>query len=201
MYVFIILLFAILFASCNTHKNEEVSASEKEQLSEQVIEEEKSDVEIEMKVYVEVEENSDNEASGAESVTEEESEVIASEEFQPVFQLSDEERLVAECIVMGEANGEPYDGQVLVAQCLLNACLKDDLQPSEVRTKYKYSGWNENPSESVKNAVNAVFDDGYKVTDEFILYFYAPKHSKGTWHETQRFVIEVGGHRFFAEWD
>lgn len=194
--MFIVLLFAILFASCNTHKNEEVSASEKEQLSEQVVEE-KSDIEVE----VEVEENSDNEASGAESVTEEEYEAIASEESQPIFYLSDEERLVAECIVMGESEGESYEGQVLVVQCLLNACLKDGLQPSEVREKYMYAGWNEKPSESVKDAVSAVFDNGYKVTEEFILYFYAPKYSKGKWHETQRFVIEVGGHCFFAEWD
>ena len=102
---------------------------------------------------------------------------------------------------MGESEGESYEGQMLVAQCLLNACLRDGLQPSEVRVKYMYAGWNESPSENIKSAVSAVFDDSYKVTDEFILYFYAPKYSKGKWHETQRFVIEVGGHRFFAEWN
>ena len=96
---------------------------------------------------------------------------------------------------------EPYDGQVAVAECILNACLKDGLQPSEVRTKYKYSGWNDEPSESVKKAVSAVFDDGYKITDEFILYFYAPKYTTSKWHESQDFVMEIGGHRFFAEWD
>lgn len=117
------------------------------------------------------------------------------------FYLSDYERKVVESIVMGEAEGEPYDGQVLVAQCILNACLKDDIQPSEVRKKYKYSGWSDNPSESVKKAVSAVFDDGYKVTDEFVLYFYAKKYASGTWHETQCFVVEIGGHRFFSEWD
>lgn len=117
------------------------------------------------------------------------------------FHLNDYERWVAECIVMGESGSESYEGQVLVAQCLLNACLKDSLQPSEVRIEYKYSGWNENPTDSVKAAVKAVFDDGYKITDEHILYFYAPKYAKGQWHETQRFIIELGGHRFFAEWN
>lgn len=116
------------------------------------------------------------------------------------FYLSDEERRVVECIVMGEAGGEPYEGQILVAQCILNACKKDGLKPSQVRREYKYSGWNSNPSKSVKNAVSAVFDDGYKATNEYILYFYAPKYAKGRWHETQKFVCEVGGHRFFAEW-
>lgn len=122
-------------------------------------------------------------------------------EFESVFELSDYERWVVECMVMGESGGESYEGQVLVAQCILNACLKDGLHPSEVKNIYKYSGWNENPSGSVKSAVTVVFDNGYKITDEYILYFYAPKLCVSTWHESQKFVTEVGGHRFFAEWD
>lgn len=117
------------------------------------------------------------------------------------FELTPAERQIVENIVMGEAEGESYNGKVLVAQCILNACLKDDIQPSEVRSKYKYSGWKENPSDDVKKAVAAVFDDGYKVTDEAILYFYAPKYTKSKWHETQRYILTEGGHKFFAEWD
>lgn len=120
---------------------------------------------------------------------------------EPIFHLTDYERWVVECIVMGESGGEPYEGQVLVAQCILNACLKDDIQPSEVRKKYKYSGWKENPTDSIKKAVSAVFDEGYKITDEFILYFYAPKICNSQWHETQCHVITIGGHKFFKEWD
>lgn len=119
---------------------------------------------------------------------------------EPYFYLSDEERQIVENVVMGESCGEPYEGQILVAQCILNACLKDGIQPSEVRKKYKYSGWKTNPTDSVKEAVSAVFDDGYKITDEPILYFYAPKYCAGRWHETQRHIITVGGHKFFAEW-
>ena len=126
--------------------------------------------------------------------------VVEVEETVPYFSLSDEERKIAECIVMGEAGGESYEGQMLVAQCLLNACLKDGLQPSEVRSKYQYAGWNESPSDSVSNAVSAVFENGEVITSEPILYFYAPKYCSGSWHETQRFVLEHGGHRFFAEW-
>lgn len=119
---------------------------------------------------------------------------------EPVFYLSDYERWVAECIVMGESGNQPYEGQVLVAQCILNACLKDRILPSTVRVRYKYSGWHESPTESVKQAVSAVFDEGYQVTNEPILYFYAPKYAKGTWHETQCHVVTVGGHKFFKEW-
>lgn len=121
-------------------------------------------------------------------------------ESDPIFLLSDYERYIVECVVMGEARGESYEGKVLVAQCILNACLIDGLQPSEVRKQFKYAGWNENPSEEVKQAVSAVFDDGYKVTEEPILYFYAPSLCKSSWHETQRYILTEGCHRFFARW-
>lgn len=121
-------------------------------------------------------------------------------ESEPHFELSDYERNIVECIVMGEARGESYDGKVLVAQCLLNACVKDSIQPSEVRTKYQYAGWNDSPSDEVKEAVSAVFDDGYKITEEPILYFYAPKLCKSSWHETQCYVLTEGCHKFFKEW-
>ncbi len=132
-----------------------------------------------------------------------ESEPIVDEpiESEPVFYLSEYERWVAECIVMGESGSESYEGQVLVTQCILNACLKDRIMPSTARVRYKYSGWNESPTDSVKKAVSAVFDDGYQITNEPILYFYAPKYSAGYFHNTQKFITQVGGHRFFAEWE
>ena len=120
-------------------------------------------------------------------------------EDEPIFHLTEYERWIAECIVMGESGGESYEGQMAVAQCILNACLKDDIKPSEVRKKYKYSGWKENPTKSVKRAVLVVFDLGEKIVDEPILYFYAPSLCQSKWHETQIFVIELGGHRFFKE--
>ena len=121
------------------------------------------------------------------------------EEPTPYYELTEEERQVVENIVMGEAGAEPYEGQMLVAQCILNACERDNLLPSEVRMEYKYSGWNENPNDSVKLAVKEVFDNGVKAIDEPILYFYAPAICNSSWHESQVFVVEVGGHRFFKE--
>lgn len=155
-------------------------------------------------VDVQTEENKEQlEEAETEPIIEHETNPIVETESiitEPAFYLTDEERRVVECLVMGESGAEPYDGQILVAQCILNACLKDGLQPSQVRRQYGYYGWHNSPSESVKNAVSAVFDNGYKITDELILYFYAPKYSSGSWHETQKFVIQVGGHKFFAEW-
>lgn len=65
--------------------------------------------------------------------------------------------------------------------------------------RYKYSGWNDDPTEETKEAVKAVFDNGETVTEEKILYFYSPKHCRSKWHETQKYVLTEGGHRFFAE--
>ncbi len=115
------------------------------------------------------------------------------------FYLSDDERIVVENIVMGEAGAESYEGQVLVAQCILNACIKEGLQPSEVRKSYQYSGWHTNPTKSVKKAVRNVFDNGFELTNEQILYFYNPNICKSDWHETQRLVVIEGSHKFFAE--
>ena len=54
-------------------------------------------------------------------------------------------------------------------------------------------------SACVKDAVAAVFDRGETVVDEPILYFYNPALVTSDFHESQIFVIEEGGHRFFAE--
>lgn len=117
------------------------------------------------------------------------------------YNLSDDERWVVERMVMGEIGGEPYEAQMLVAQCILNAVLKDGIPPSQVRIDYQYAGWNNYPTDSVKEAVAAVFDRGEKVVDEPILYFYAPKLCNSRWHESQQFVIELGNTRFFKEWN
>ena len=88
---------------------------------------------------------------------------------------------------------------MLVAQCILNACEKTGTQPSEVVVTFKYAPARPEPTDSVREAVAAVFDAGEFITDEPVMFFYNPAKVTSTWHESQTFVIEVGGHRFFAE--
>jgi spore germination cell wall hydrolase CwlJ-like protein len=104
-----------------------------------------------------------------------------------------------ERVVMAEAGGEAYIGQIAVAQCILNVCERDDIRPGQAVVKYRYTKRRPAPSESVKRAVAAVFDDGEIVTEEPILFFYSPALCKSPWHESQIFVMEIGCHRFFAE--
>lgn len=115
------------------------------------------------------------------------------------YTLTAEERDTVERVVMAEAGGESFEGKMLVAQCILTAAEKTGLQPSEVVIKYKYTASRPEPSQSVKDAVAAVFDRGELVVDEPVMYFYNPAIVESEWHESQIFVIEVGGHRFFAE--
>lgn len=115
------------------------------------------------------------------------------------FPLAQEERDLTERVVMAEAGGESYEGQMAVAQCILNACEKTGGQPSEVILAYQYAKPADTATQSVRDAVAAVFDAGETVTTEPIMFFYAPRWTDSEWHEAQRFVMEIGGHRFFAE--
>lgn len=134
-------------------------------------------------------------AGGRENVTE----LPEPTEAPARFYLSASERDVVERVVMAESGGESYEGQMLVAQCILNGAEKQGVQPSEAVEIYQYAGARPEPTQSVKDAVAAVFDRGETVVDEPVLYFYNPAIVESEWHESQIFVIEVGGHRFFAE--
>lgn len=123
---------------------------------------------------------------------------------KPFYPITEDDRYVIECIVAGEAKGESTEGKMAVAQCLLNGMVKDGLSASDVRTQYQYSGWddelqNSNPDcwVEVCEAVSRVFDDGKFVSENPILFFYAPKRVYSSWHESLNHAVTVGGHKFF----
>ena len=143
-----------------------------------------------------------------------------------LIHLTDSERHVVESIVAGESGNQPFDGKKLVAQSIYNAMLRDNMSPSQVRKQYSYSGYkdidefekeclkaygNTNATDECRQAVKEIFDNYSMPTDDFVLFFYAPAHSKGTWHENAKtlkpitYVNEdgsttnyIGGHKFFA---
>lgn len=115
------------------------------------------------------------------------------------YALTSEQRTLIEQVVSAESRGEPYDGQAAVAQCILNACLKDDITPEQAIKKYKYTRARVEPTESVQKAVSAVFDRGDCITDEPIIYFYNPNMVTSEFHESQVFVMEIANHKFFKE--
>ena len=119
-----------------------------------------------------------------------------------IVSLSTDDRYILEHLVMGEAGNQGYEGAALVAQCIRDTMVYDGISSVEqVRTQYKYSGsLNIEPNQDVLNAVKFIFDDGGIAVKHRVQYFYAPRICSGDWHETQDFVIEHGGHKFFAKW-
>lgn len=143
-----------------------------------------------------------------------------------LIHLTDSERHVVESIVAGESGNQPFVGKKLVAQAIYNGMLRDNMSPLQVRKQYSYDGYkdidefekeclkaygNTNAADECRQAVKEIFDNYSMPTDDFVLFFYAPAHSKGTWHENAKtlkpitYVNEdgsttnyIGGHKFFA---
>ena len=113
------------------------------------------------------------------------------------YELTAEERNMVERVVMGESGGEEYIGQQAVAQCILNACEITGNRPAAIIEGLRYTSHRPEPTQSVKDAVSAVFDDGEKVIKETAIYFYAPELVYSEWHETQQYVCTIGCHKFF----
>lgn len=196
--IWVIFIFVIFFMKFDFQKTEIVNNANAETLavySETLTNNLASEYNVEPVVEV-----------GPEPVCEIENDIV---EFEPYYSITDDDRYVIERIVAGEAGHEPLLGKMAVAQCILNAMEQNNLTASEVRKTYQYSGWMREGFETnypedwaeVQQAVWCVFDNGEKVTEENILWFYAPKYSSGSWHNTQKFVVEISNHRFYAPWD
>ena len=121
----------------------------------------------------------------------------------PIY-LTEDDRWFIECVVAGECAYEPYEGKLAVAQCYFDAMIKDGLTAREVKEVYQYAGWNSDLDKQdrkmyieVMEAVHDIFDVGQFVTEKPILFFYSPSLCDSPWHESQNYVMTIGGHKFF----
>lgn len=171
--------------------------------------------------------NSEGQTSGSQSSEPEQTEPKTSTyRYAYLIHLTDSERHVVESIIAGESGNQPFVGKKLVGQAVYNAMLRDNMSPSQIRKQYSYDGYkdidefekeclkaygNTNAADECRQAVKEIFDNCSMPTDDFVLFFYAPAHSKGTWHENAKtlkpitYVNEdgsttnyIGGHKFFA---
>lgn len=138
----------------------------------------------------------------AEEITQEEQEPAAAPinvEIEPRYNITEEELDLVARVVHAEAQGEGFEGQALVAQCILNTAEATGQRPDEVVLAPKqYATPAAEASEEVKAAVRAVFVDGFQVTDEPIRWFYAYKRCTSEWHESKTHVLTYKNHKFFA---
>ena len=107
-------------------------------------------------------------------------------------------------VVAAESRGEPYEGQVAVAQCILETSQKTLLTPEEVvKMKNRYASPCETQEEKdlVMDACIDVFIHGEKIFDEPIEYFYSTRGGfVSGWHENNlEYVATIGNHKFFKE--
>ena len=165
--------------------------------SEDVIQNQPKEIEIENEIFYTVEPLHPVDISEVEKVNANTEIEIENEIDVPYYTLTDYERFVAESIVAGEVGDRNFEGKLATASCLINAALKDNISVSEVRSQYRYNGWkdinkfeseclqaygNTKLSDEVRQAVAQVFDEG-KILNENILYFYNPNIVHSSFHE------------------
>lgn len=116
--------------------------------------------------------------------------------------LSDSDRDAAERIIMGEAGSMGYEGMALVAQCLRDAYVSVGYGTiRDTISSYGYYGsMSITPSQTCKDVVSYIFDEGGAAVPHRILVFYASDVCSSAWHESQNYVISWGGVRFFDRW-
>lgn len=112
-------------------------------------------------------------------------------------------------VVAAESRGEPYEGQLAVAQCIRETSERTMMTPEEVVKQVNKNGTRQYAqpvdisvvTESVRDACCDVFVHGVSATDEPIRYFYSTASGfYSAWHENSlEYVMTIGNHRFFKE--
>ena len=112
-------------------------------------------------------------------------------------------------VVAAESRGEPYEGQLAVAQCIRTTAERRMLTPEEVVKQVNHNGTRQYAqpvdisvvTDSVRDACCDVFVHGISATDEPIRYFYSTASGfYSAWHENSlKYVTTIGNHRFFKE--
>ena len=149
------------------------------------------------KEYSKQQEPTYDEFSYVTDVLEDAAEVLE-ETHEDAYILSAEERDLIERVVCAEAEDHSFIGKAAVALCIRNYCELFDMRPEQVFRSVSYADPRDYATDEVKQAVSAVFDTGFRVTEEPILYFYSTAGGYvSKWHETQTYVMTIDNHRYF----
>lgn len=115
--------------------------------------------------------------------------------------LTAEERDLVERVVAAEARGECIEGQMAVAQVIMDRCTTRNQSITQVCTAKSqfatpYQG---TVSEKTKDSVSFVFDKGDRPY-ELVTHFYAwTLIDAPYWTTSKKYVDEIGCHRFYAD--
>lgn len=122
------------------------------------------------------------------------------------YSVTNRELDLLERVVMAEAGGEPYEGQIAVVNVIMNRVASKSY-PNTVSGVIFQKGqftpaingriWKMKPSESVKKAVREALG-GKRVVEKDVLYFLNPDIATDhTIPRTKKFVKRIGRHAFY----
>jgi spore germination cell wall hydrolase CwlJ-like protein len=104
-------------------------------------------------------------------------------------------------VVAAEARGESIEGQMAVAQVIMDRATTRNQSIIRVCTAKNqfaepYGG---EISEKTKDAVSFVFDKGEKVFEQATHFYAWEEIAPPYWTAEKDYVGEIGGHRFYAD--
>lgn len=113
--------------------------------------------------------------------------------------LTDYDRDLAERMVMGEAGSMGYLGMALVAQCIRDTYVYGGYTNiADVLYENGYYGSTSiTPSQTCRDVVSYIFDQGGSAVQHRINVFYATNYCSSPWHEAQHYICSCDYVRFF----
>lgn len=133
--------------------------------------------------------------------------VLKDEDVAPKTNPYERELTQDECdlllnVILAECRGEEVMGQIAVAQCIRDMMEYSGASAVDVISKYGYATEilapvSEETRSIAKDVITKVFVQGVRATPYRILFFYNPDVVKSEWHESQKYVMTLGRHKFF----
>lgn len=122
------------------------------------------------------------------------------------YAVSEEELLLLQKIVMAEAEGEPYQGKVAVANVVLNRLRSANFPDTIYKVIYQKSQFSPvangrlnrvKPNEDCIKAVNAALSGVKEVPDDTYFFLSLKLAQDLTVHHSQEYVKTIGNHTFY----
>ncbi|MCL6601638.1 MAG: cell wall hydrolase [Paenibacillus sp.] len=122
------------------------------------------------------------------------------------YVVSEEDMLLLQKIVMAEAEGEPYQGKVAVANVVLNRLRSANFPDTIKDVIYQKSQFSPvangrlkrvKPNQDSINAVNAALSGVKKVSDDTYFFLSLKLAQDLTVHHNQKYVKTIGNHTFY----
>jgi len=122
------------------------------------------------------------------------------------YAVSEEDMLLLQKVVMAEAEGEPYQGKVAVANVVLNRLRSANFPNTIKAVIYQKSQFSPvangrlkrvKPNQDSINAVNAALSGVKKVSDDTYFFLSLKLAQDLTVHHTRKYAKTIGNHTFY----